>query len=67
MLGIVCPLVCCSACEVWHGHKGEQMLYPGKSSILPTSKLKLRFSPPASQILQEDNKISLGLWGSKAD
>lgn len=57
MLGIVCPLVC----EVWCGHKGQRMLYSGKSCILPTSKLKLRLSPPASQILQEDNKVSLGL------
>lgn len=57
MLGIVCPLVC----EVWCGHKGQRMLYSGKSCILSTSKLKLRLSPPASQILQEDNKVSLGL------
>lgn len=33
VLGIVCPLVCCTTCEVWCGRKGEQMLYPGKSSI----------------------------------
>lgn len=61
VLGIVCPLVCCGTCEVWCGHKGGQMLYPRKSCILPTSELKLIFSPPASQILQGNNKISLGL------
>lgn len=41
--------------------EGGQMFYPGELCILPTSKLKLSVFPPASQILQEDNKISLSL------
>lgn len=55
---IICPLVCCGTCEVWHG---QTDVISWKVMYFTYLKTEAEISPPASQILQEDNKISLGL------